>query len=223
MSTKAPTANPTVYPEGQSMIPIITAVYGFILIMLMSCGATMYKSNAKREIYFAKKKVLQSNYISELNALDRGNKEFDKVFKELKQKYKGLLADLNRSDFYADIGDHFIAPIAESNPSRMLNKLFFHTSIGRILVNVEDRMENSIIRVLEYVLSLLAYANFQYYVSVSEFKSQTLTGQFVVIFIFSVLFQLFCIMKEEYVRSRMGGTMDVIEPVTVSDTPSSKA
>jgi hypothetical protein len=221
MSTAQPTVNPTVYPATQPLIPIITAVYGFIIIMLMSCGATMYKSNAKREIYFNKKKVLKENYKKEYADL-AGNKLAtpdgkilaDSVeFKELNTRYKTLLEELNQSDFYADIGDHFIAPISESSPSRMLNKIMFHTSVGRIMVNVEDRIENSIVRVLEYVLSLLAYANFQYYVSVSELKSQTLTAQFVVIFIFSVLFQLFCIMKEEYVRSRMGGTLDVIEPV----------
>ena len=221
MSTAQPTANPTVYPATQPLIPIITAVYGFIIIMLMSCGATMYKSNAKREIYFNKKNVLKENYEEEYKALRRKKTplEVGKVFEdlpelaELNTRYKTLLEELNQSDFYADIGDHFIAPISESSPSRMLNKIMFHTSVGRIMVNVEDRIENSIVRVLEYVLSLLAYANFQYYVSVSELKSQTLTAQFVVIFIFSVLFQLFCIMKEEYVRSRMGGTLDVIEPV----------
>lgn len=221
MSTAQPTANPTVYPATQPLIPIITAVYGFIIIMLMSCGATMYKSNAKREIYFNKKKVLKENYKKEYADL-AGNKlatpdgkilADSMELKELNTRYKTLLEELNQSDFYADIGDHFIAPISESSPSRMLNKIMFHTSVGRIMVNVEDRIENSIVRVLEYVLSLLAYANFQYYVSVSELKSQTLTAQFVVIFIFSVLFQLFCIMKEEYVRSRMGGTLDVIEPV----------
>jgi len=223
MSTAQPTVNPTVYPATQPLIPIITAVYGFIIIMLMSCGATMYKSNAKREIYFNKKKVLKENYKKEYESLTapndavpgkQGSSSATKAeIDELNTRYKTLLEELNQSDFYADIGDHFIAPISESSPSRMLNKIMFHTSVGRIMVNVEDRIENSIVRVLEYVLSLLAYANFQYYVSVSELKSQTLTAQFVVIFIFSVLFQLFCIMKEEYVRSRMGGTLDVIEPV----------
>lgn len=219
MSTAQPTANPTVYPSSQPLIPIITAVYGFIIIMLMSCGATMYKSNAKREIYFNKKKVLKENYEKEYKDLSADAKRPTQEGKdstevvELNTRYKTMLEELNQSDFYADIGDHFIAPISESSPSRMLNKIMFHTSVGRIMVNVEDRIENSIVRVLEYVLSLLAYANFQYYVSVSELKSQTLTAQFVVIFIFSVLFQLFCIMKEEYVRSRMGGTLDVIEPI----------
>lgn len=209
------TLSPTVAGDtNQTAYFLIILVYTCFMLFLLSCGATIYKSNNRREKFKLKHQILQKEYESKYDAFIKEEKPIEK--QKIAEQLKVIAEDVNKlysKDFYADLGDHFIAPITESKAASILNKLMFHTSIGRVLVNVESTLEKSILNIFQYMLSLQAVDVFRYYAARSAYPQQSMLAQFFGLLIGYVLFLLFNIMKEEYVRSRMGGDLSIIEKV----------
>lgn len=224
--TSSPTQSPTA-ESNQSVYFLIIFAYTIFAFFLLSCGATVYKSTNRREQFKAKQEALSKAYnqndaaIKGLTSnLQNPDSKDDKRVKireqitELEQMQENIRKEVDKlysRDFYADLGDHFIAPISESGASKLMNKLLFHTSTGRVIVNLESNIEKTISGVFVYMLSLQGYAVFQFYAARSLFPQQTLLAQFFGLLIGVVLFQLLLLMKEEFVRSRMGGDMSIIE------------
>lgn len=215
MSTAQPTASPT-QESNQTAYYVIILGYTIFMLFLLSCGATVYKSNNRREKFKLRLQVLREQYNEVDEKLRNASTKTSTVAEveawgKKKEKIKEETENLYTRDFYADLGDHFIAPITESGVSRTMNKLLFHTSIGRVLVNIEAKLEQSILAVFQYMLSLQGMEVFKYYAAQSLFPQQAILAQFFGLMIGYVLFLLLNLMKEEFVRSRMGGDMSVYE------------
>lgn len=205
MSTAQPTASPT-QESNQTAYYVIILGYTVFMLFLLSCGATVYKSQNRREKFKLRLEYLREEY-NKVYAMPEQDPIRNASLKKIVDETKNLYT----RDFYADLGDHFIAPITESGVSRTMNKLLFHTSIGRVLVNVEAKLEQSILAVFQYMLSLQGMEVFKYYAAQSLFPQQAILAQFFGLMIGYVLFLLLNLMKEEFVRSRMGGDMSVYE------------
>lgn len=202
--TRNPTSNPTIYPANEPLYPIIISVYVVIALFLIGCGTTIHRARNHKTVYDLKMKKLEQEYNNEINS--------EKGMNDARVKwYEEQVAKLNTSDVYKNIGDQLLSPIADSYMSKTIEKIVFHTSIGRILVNIEQKLDSSLLRILEYLVSLTAAETFKYYVSKSSTPAQTITTNFLYIFLIYFFYMLISIMKEEFLRSKMGGDFNIVE------------
>jgi hypothetical protein len=199
-----PTSNPTVYPANEPLYPIVITIYVVIALMLITCGTTIHRARTHKIVYDLKMKKLEQEYEAEVATPEGVNNERRKF-------YETEIAKLMTSDIYKNLGDQFLSPITDSSLSKTVEKIIFHTSIGRILVNIEQKLDASLTRILEYLVSLTAAETFKFYVSKSSTPAQTITNNFLYIFLVYFFYMVISIMKEEFLRSKMGGDFNIVE------------
>lgn len=200
--TNSPTSNPTVFPIAEATYDMIIVFYVVFCLLILACGVTYHRAKTHKNLTDLEMKMVMNDY----NKL----KPSEVTDEKIKEFQKRILA-INKGDIYTDLEDNIISPISDSFVGRSVEKAIFHTSLGRILVNAEEEIDGSIRRTLEYIVALQCQGVFAYYVSKSLNPSQTLTTNLVIIFVIYFLFMLTSLMKKEFIRSKMGGDMNIVD------------